>query len=226
MSAHDHDEEEIEQTQCEDFATADDGSDLADALSGGDETTFITAEKKPLNRTSVLVFGVLLLGLGGYYFMYARTGPQSAAAATPESQQADATINQFLSAGDENLRVMRQLRQTTDKVVAQFRNSTVAQVPINDLQANPFKYAQASDDASVAAAAKKKQEEERQAALKSVQSLQLQSILHSGAASTCMISNKMYKEGQEVAGFTVEKIDPDEVIVRTGVFRFALRMQR
>lgn len=224
MSAQDDHDEET--TEAQDNETTADGSDLADALSAGDEAGFISAEKKPMNRTTVLVFGALLLGLGGYYFMYARTGPQSAAAATPEAEQADATINQFLSAGDENIRVMQQLRQTTDKVVAQFRNSAVAQVPVNELQANPFKYAQLTDDASAAAAAQKKRDEDRQAALKSVQDLQLQTVLHSGTTRACMINNKMYKEGQDVAGFTIEKISANAVIVRTGPFRFELKMQR
>lgn len=223
MSAQDERDEETNEAQNAEATT--DGSDLADALAGGDEASFISAEKKPMNRTTVLVFGALLLGAGGYYLMYARTGPQSAAAATPGAEQADATINQFLSAGSENIRVMQQLRQTTDKVVAQFRNSTVPQVPVHELQANPFKYAQITDDASAAAAAKKKHEEERQAALKSVQDLQLQSVL-SGSNRACMINNKMYKEGQEVSGFTVEKISTNTVIVRTGVFRFELKMQR
>jgi hypothetical protein len=214
------DQEEIGETQ------GTDASDLTDALSGGDETTFITGEeKKPVNRTSMLLFGVLMIGAAGYYFMHARTGPATAVAATAEAEEADKTINQFLSAGDENIRVMRQLRQTTDKVVAQFRNSEVPQVPVNDLQANPFKYAQVSDDATAAAEAAKKKEEGRQAALKGVQQLQLQSILH-GAKPTCMINNQMYTEGQSAEGFTVEKITPNSIVVRSGAYRFELKMKR
>ncbi|HZZ44056.1 MAG TPA: hypothetical protein VFE58_14060 [Tepidisphaeraceae bacterium] len=201
------------------------GSDLTDALAE-DEASFITEEKKPVNRTSVLIFGVILLGAAGYYLMYARTGPQTASAAvSPESEQADQTINQFLSAGDENLRVMRQLRQTTDKVVAQFKNAAPAQVPLNDLQANPFKYAQLTDDASAAAAAKKKHEEERQIALTNVQTLQLQSILHSETKRACMINNQLYAEGATVSDFTIEKISVGSVIVKSGPFRFELKMQ-
>jgi hypothetical protein len=178
-----------------------------------------------VNRTSVLLFVVLLLGAAGYYFMYVRTGPATAAAATAEAEQADETITQFLSKGDENLKVMQQLRQTTDKVVAQFRNSQVAQVPVNELQANPFKYAQENDAETAAAAAAKKREEEKQAAMKSVQELQLQTILHGDAKKACMINNQLYREGQTVAGFTVETINPGDVIVKQGPFRFQLKMQ-
>lgn len=213
--------DEIEKTDDE----AMDGSDLEDVLAE-DETSFILEQKKPVNRTSVLIFAVVLLGAAGYYFMYARTGPQTAAAATSaEAAKADETINKFLSSGDENLRVMRQLRKTTDKVVAQFRNSNVAQVPVSELQANPFKYAQVSDEASIAEAAKKKREEERQVALSNVQGLQLQSILHSDKTRSCMVNNQLYKEGETVMGFVIEKITVNSVIVKEGQFRFELKMQ-
>lgn len=222
MSTHDQ-EDTIQQHQ-------DDGSDatdLADAL-GGEEQSFVTEVKQPVNRSSLMVFGVLMLGVAGYYLMYLRTGPQSAAAASAEVQQADQTISQFLSAGAENIRVMQQLRQTTDKVVAQFRNSEVPQVPLTELQANPFQYARSKpgDPTADETASRKKQEQERQAAMKAVQALQLQSILHSDARRACMISNQLYGEGQTVGGFTVEQISPDAVIVKQGAYRFQLKMQR
>jgi hypothetical protein len=206
-------------------------SALQDALSGGDETFVVAEPKKPVNKTSLLVFAAVVLGLGGYYLMYVRTGPQSAAAAvgSEDAQQADATITEFLSSGEQNLKVMRELRQTTDKVVAQFRSSQVAQVPIDDLQANPFRYAQQKpgDPTADEAAAKKKHDEERATAIKAVQELQLQSVLHGsgGRVATCMINNKMYKEGAEVGGFTIEKITPNSIIVKQGAFKFELKMQ-
>jgi hypothetical protein len=211
-------ENEIDDTQ------SGDGSELSDVLSG-DETSFVTEQKKPMDRTTVLVFGVLLLGAAGYYMMYARTGPQAATAATAESEQADQTINQFLSSGEQHAREMRKLRETTDKVVAQFQGAAPTQVPVAELQANPFKYSQENDEASNAAAAQKKREEERVAAVAAAQTLQLQTIL-SGAKKTCMINNQMYTEGQTVSGFTVEVINADGVVVKSGSYRFKLKMQR
>lgn len=207
----------------------DDAQSLTDALSdGGDETFVVGEQRKPVNKTSLLVFGAMVLGLGGYYMMYVRSGPASAEGATAEAAAADQTINQFLSSGEENLKVMRQLRQTTDKVVAQFKDSRVPQVPIDDLQANPFKYAQQKpgDPSADEAAAKKKRDEERAAAIAAVQNLQLQSVLHGSVNRTCMLNNKMYKEGQSVEGFVIEKINPHGVIVKQGSFRFELKMQQ
>jgi hypothetical protein len=47
-----------------------------------------------------------------------------------------------------------------------------------------------------------------------------------GARKSCMVNNTLYTEGQQVDGFTIEKIAPDSVIVRNGSYRFELRMQR
>ena len=110
-------------------------------------------------------------------------------------------------------------------MVSQFRGAAPTQVPLNELQANPFKYSQENDQASNAAAAKKKAEEERAAAVTAAQTLQLQTIL-SGARKTCMINNQMYTEGQTVAGFMVETIAADGVVVKSGAYKFKLKMQR
>ena len=41
-----------------------------------------------------------------------------------------------------------------------------------------------------------------------------------------MINNAMYQEGQDVEGFTIEQIAPQAVVVRNGLYRFELRMQK
>jgi hypothetical protein len=75
-------------------------------------------------------------------------------------------------------------------------------------------------------AAKKRREEERQAVLKAVATLNLQSVIHSGTIKSCMINNTLYTEGQQVDDFVIERIDPGAVIVKNGVYRFELRMQK
>src|SRR4051812_46504588 len=74
-----------------------DGS-LDFASAGGDGEFVVTSEqKKPLNRTTLVLVGVIVLGGGLLYFMHLRTGPQAASAAAAQSATANATINQFLS---------------------------------------------------------------------------------------------------------------------------------
>jgi hypothetical protein len=50
--------------------------------------------------------------------------------------------------------------------------------------------------------------------------------MYGSSTRTCMIGNKNYSEGQEVGGFTIDKITPESVIVKKSEFRFELRMQR
>ena len=41
-----------------------------------------------------------------------------------------------------------------------------------------------------------------------------------------MINNTMFVEGQQIDGFTIEKINPSSVIVKNGSYRFELQMQK
>ena len=62
--------------------------------------------------------------------------------------------------------------------------------------------------------------------LKAVQSLRLQSIMYSETRKACMINDTMYREGDLAETFTIEKVTQTSVIVKNGVYRFELRMQR
>jgi hypothetical protein len=44
--------------------------------------------------------------------------------------------------------------------------------------------------------------------------------------STCMINNTLFREGQSVEDFFIEKINTNSVIVRSNEFRFELKMQK
>jgi hypothetical protein len=59
-----------------------------------------------------------------------------------------------------------------------------------------------------------------------VQNLKLQSIVHSGKSAACMINNILYQPGQQVDQFTVERINPTSVILRSGTFRFEVGMEK
>jgi hypothetical protein len=201
------------------------GPDLAQALGGGSEEPYIGEEKKPANKNMMVLVGVALVGVAVVYFMYFKKGPETAGAAT-QANQADQTITQFLSDGTRNIQQMEQMLRETEKVVEQFRTyPSMAQKPLSELRTNPFRF---HDEAGVpedAEMAKRKREEERAAALKAVSGLALQSIMHSGSHKACMINNQLYKEGQQIKEFTIDRISPDSVIVRTGAYRFELKMQ-
>jgi len=203
---------------------ADDG--LGDALGAGD-TEFVVPEQKAKNPGQFAIFGLVAVAAAATYFMYAKTGPQSAAAANTDVA-ADAAITQFLTNGQSSLETMERMRASTEKVVQRFMKYPAnTQVPLGSLRANPFRIVAAVPKADeTAAAAKRKREEERAAAVRAVGGLQLQSVIHSDKVRACMINNALYQEGQQVDGFTIERITPGSVIVKQNGFRFGLTMQQ
>ena len=212
------------------------GEQLADALSGGDigDTEFVVEQtSRAPNRSTVAVFVVLVLGAASVYFMYRRTGPQHAAASSKETTEAKKTISTFLSGGDSNIKLMESMLKNTQKVVQQFlAYPSVSQVPLSDLRTNPFRYKETTSSGSgpqdnlSELAEKRRREEERAAIRKAADGLQLQSIMYGDARKACMINNTLYRESQMVDEFTIEKINPNSVIVKNGQYRFELGLRR
>jgi hypothetical protein len=204
------------------------GEELNDALAEQD-TEFVTAEKKPINQSVLMLFAIILVGAAGMYVMYLRTGPKSAKASDPAIASAETAIAKFMEGGSKNISLLRSLLDNTAKIVEQFKvYPNVAQVPLSDLQGNPFHLASAKPNAAEdpAEIAKKKKEEERLVAQKAVQALQLQTIVIRGNRKACMINTTLYQENETVDIFTVDKIAANSVIVRSGVFKFELKMAK
>ena len=226
---------ELEKQQQSDTSGGGAGDDLASALAGG-ETEFVATEEKKSN-TQGLMFLLLLVVIGGgaTYFMYKRQGPAAAqAAVNPEAKKAEQTVNTFLASGPDGIKMMQTMLKDTEKVVKQFLDyPSLTQIPLSSLHTNPFRMAGAGGDGAPVdlneEALKRKREQEKQAAIKACDALKLQSII-SGSRKACMINNTLYQEGQlvEQSGieFTVEKIEPARVIVKTGTFRFELKNKR
>src|SRR5215212_9292604 len=175
--------------------------DLGNALAGA-ETEFVVAEEKKATNTGMLLV-VLLVAVagGGIFLLYKRGGPAPATAATVEAEKANATISSFLNNGPGGIKMMEQMLKDTEKVVKQFLEYPATnQIPLSDLKSNPFRFAPAkgANPTADAEAAKKVREEEKLAALKAVQALNLQSVIHSGSRKACMINNTLYTEGQQI----------------------------
>lgn len=199
--------------------------DLHAALEQG-ETAFVTeSTKKQVSAGTVGMLGILAMCAAGTYFMYVRGGPKQANAADAGTAQ---TINSFLADGDKHVTLMKQMLRDTDKVVLRFRQSTAqSQVPLERLQTNPFLMELTSTVPAAGdnSASRRRREEERAAAFAAVKTIKLQSVLY-GTQRAALMNNKLVQEGAEIDGFTVERISPDSVIVRSGVYRFELKMQR
>lgn len=215
----------------QDASAAGSDENLKDALSDNGDAEFVIESDGPKKQNPLVVGGLVLAVLGGGYLWYARQGPASADAATVDSDAASQTVSKFLDGGTANVQMMEKMLRDTEKVVQQFLNyPSMKQVPLGELQTNPFRFRApqiAGEKASESeVAAKKRREEERQAVIKAVGSLNLQSVIHSGTRKACMINNTMYTEGQQLDEFVVDKINPGSVIVKNGVYRFELRMQK
>ena len=192
----------------------------------GDSTFVVSGEKEPLSKSTLAMFVLLVVAGAGTYFMYVRTGTQTAGAAT--DIKAQQVIKQFMTEREKNPDAMKKMLLETEAKVRWFR--TYPGDNQRPLTANPFRMTPLEDAGKTPAPdderSKKQREEERIAVLKAVNALQLQSVMHSDASKSCMINNSLYLEGQQVEGFTIEKISPNAVIVRNGSYRFELRMQR
>lgn len=213
-----------------DESPQDGAGDLNEALSAtGDAEFYVAEERKPGTRSWMVLAVLLAAGGAGLYLMHLRTGPKPASAAVvAESQQANKVITSFLAGGDTNIKLMEKMLSDTQKVVQRFITyPNASQVPLTELHTNPFRLAAPEESPNTSdLAARKRKEEERQAVLKAVQTLQLQSVMSGTATRSCMINNTLFREGQVVEGFTVEKISANAVIVKQGPYRFELRMQR
>jgi hypothetical protein len=226
--------DDFEQDQQEQDGGGGDGGDDSpvDAIldEGGDTAFVATEEKQPIGKGTVAMFVILALAGAGTYFMYLRTGPQTATAAVdPKAQQ---VISKYMTDREKNLAGMKKMLRDTETVVKQFlKYPSVQQVPLADLTGNPFRITPSGEQTTASVnldldREKKKREEERLAVLRAVNNLQLQSVMSGGLRSSCMINNALYTEGQQVEQFTVEKVSPNSVIVRHGSYRFELKMQR
>ncbi len=223
--AHDNELEQQDQGTTDAGAAGDGGEDLNGMLNTQD-STFVTDEKKPLSKGTLVMAGILLACGAGTYVMYTRSAP-STTPPTAEAAAAQTTISQFLTNDAGNVTKMKDMLQDTEKVVQQFLTSPgKKQVPIEELQTNPFRVSvaetkEAVDDSS----SRRRHEEQRAATLKAAQALSLQFVM-SGKKKSCMINNAVYREGQDVGEFKVESITPDAVIVRKDDARFELRMKK
>jgi hypothetical protein len=162
--------------------------------------------------------------------MYNRNATANTAP-TPESAAAQSTITQFLSDDKANVNKMKDLLENTEKAVEQFRNAPgKAQIPIEDLQTNPFRFAQ-SDETEVPAedvdtiTSRKREEAAKAATIKAAQALSLQFVV-SGRKKSCMINNSRYVEGDKVGDFTIESINTNAVVIAKGDAKFELQMKK
>jgi len=205
-------------------------AELASSLADGDGGGFVVdSGKKSIATGTLVLVGLLAACAGGTYLMYVKSGPKVAAASV-EVQRSEQTINTFLSNDRDNIKQMKDLLHTTQRAVSQFlAESGKKQVPIEELQTNPFrlklpKPAEPTEDETAAAARKLKAEEEKKAH-EIADGLHLQSIMR-GRRNSCMINNTLLTQGQQIEGFVVEAINQGSVVLARGDVRVEKKIDK
>jgi hypothetical protein len=181
----------------------------------------VEKQRRPVNTSALLLFGLLAAVGGSTYLMCLRAGSQTIQT-DPSVAAAATTINSFLRGGAQDQHQMAVMLRDTEKVVSQFGSYPSAhQIPLSELRTNPF--VDAADTQPSASISDEQQQERQKAAQAIADGLKLESIF-SGAHAICMINGKAYSQGQGTDTFVVEQILSQGVWVRIGTFRMELIM--
>jgi hypothetical protein len=206
-----------------------DGSGEGSYESELSDGSFVVAEpKKPISKSTVVMIVIILCAKAGMYFMYKRSTPAAAEAGDAKASQ---VIKQFMSDKDKNFTLMQKMLTETKGVVDQFMNyPNLKQIPLADLQNNPFAMAKPEDKPRPSNPVGEDPEQVKRAITNAANGLRLQSVVTSGASKACMVNNTLYTEGQIIQSddlsFMIEEIAPNKVIVKCGNFKFQLSMQK
>jgi hypothetical protein len=190
---------------------------------------FAPEASKPGRNAGMLMVAFVLIGVGVIYFMRARTGPTYAVSA--EVSRADTSIKDFIRDGNQ-IKKMKDMLDSTEKVVQQFNVDRTSTENDKKLEWNPFQYHSPNEKPNETADEKAERERikrmagRKQAFAADLQGLKVQYIMVSTFAKTAMINNKLVQEGQEVEGFVIEKLTPNTVIVQRDGMRAEIKTTR
>jgi hypothetical protein len=182
----------------------------------GQDYLTVAASKKNVQKSTILVAILVVIGLASLGFMIKKNRAQAAVAQPSKDEQTQmaATITRLTGISSEMLNRM-------DEIVKKFYEfSDVFQVGVNELSKNPFQveaYAatlrdQTSvvderDQATQAYLIRRQQLKDKAASLK------LLSIMRSGQESLCMVNDELLRRGDSIAGFVVVNIGTDSVLL-------------
>jgi len=185
----------------------------APEAAGGQEYLTVAANSKNLRRSTMLVAGLVGIGLLCLLLMIRKSQPQAASAApagNTDQTKIEAAITRLTG-------VRSEMADRMDEIVKKFYEfSDVVQVKVNELVKNPFevgnslKDVQAGvvlDDPQAQAELARRQRMEQQAS-----TLKLLSIMRSSEqGNCCMINDRILRAGDGIEGFKIVRIDNDSV---------------
>ncbi len=191
--------------------------------------------KKQMLRSNVLLVVLFVGGVGVVYGLSLRKGPEKASA---EQQGVESRVNSaILRISNEEAAQMgvSTSGHGTSSVLKSFYDKiTKCQIPLHKLRKNPFVFnrritrkpdkSAKKPDKTPAAVAKKQEDDSQEKAMAILKTLQLQSVMRGRNGGTAIISDNLLTVGQEIEGFTVEKIQAKSVILIWRDKKFVLEM--
>ena len=143
----------------------------------------------------------------------------------PQAMAARQVIDNYLETERGSFADLQATLGNTDALLEKcLADRSGAQVPLASLHNDPFRFAAATQSIAAAAATEQKSDIDRVAMLQDMQKLRLQSIVAGGDPPQCMIDDRLYHAGEQVENFTIERIDAAVVVVRSGGYRFELKI--
>jgi len=179
---------------------------------GSLEYLTVATTSRTLRKSTILVVVLVCVGLVCLWLMIRKSQPQAALAKQADEEQTmmEAAVGRLTGVSSEMI-------SKADQILKKFYEfSGVHQVHVNDLVKNPFEVEVFAKDIqsevvpqadSAAEAALIKQQRLRQRA----GSLSLLSVMQSGQASSCMINDKLLRQGDMIEGFVITRIGGDSV---------------
>jgi hypothetical protein len=187
--------------------------------------------KLKLHRAAGTNLALALLfaaAFGGLYLLSVHGGPSAASAAQQQAEmRVDSAIVQL------NTMTSSAVRSRAKDLIASFHyDASQRQVPVGQLNRNPFEFRLGAPSpgpqtqaSSPAAATDSGDARAAAGALRAVGGLRLQSVLTGGAGATAMISSNLLTVGQQIEGWTVERIESRQVVLRWRDQVHVLRME-
>jgi type IV pilus assembly protein PilO len=149
----------------------------------------------------------------------------AASTSPPDEIESRQIVANYLTGERRNDARFNGMLHDTDKLMQECLAAPDAQqVSLVNLRSDPFRAGQTSGAASHNAGTVRAADGDRVAMLRAIEKLQLQSIVSSGDRPACMIDNHLYREGEQLDTFTVERIEQAQVVVRNGSYRFELKI--
>jgi hypothetical protein len=165
----------------------------------------VAANSKSLRRSTMVVAILVGVGLVCLLVMIRRSQPQTVGAApgTGDQTKIEAAISRLTG-------VQSEMVDRADEIVKKFYEfSDVSQVRVGELAKNPFEVESSAKDLKATIIVEDPQAQAdliRLRRLQQASALKLMSIMRSEQGVSCMISDQILRQGDEVEGFRVARI--------------------